>query len=336
MKAILMTAVGGPEVLELRDVTKPSIQRETEMLVKVMGAGLNPVDAKQRGRGTWYPSELPQVLGIDGAGIIEEAGPGVTRFKAGDEVYYACGGMGMIPGNYAEYIVIDEKFAALKPSSFEFTQAAAVPCALITAWESLFDHGGLCKGQTVLIHAGAGGVGHIAVQLAREKGARVCTTVSSDKKMEIVKKLGAEKVIMYRDSDFVEETLDWTDGKGVDVAFDLVGGETFFKTFSCVRFYGNVVTALGPSTDFADWKEARLRNIRVSFELMLTPMYYDLTERQERHIKILEEFSRMADQKKVTVLVNSTYPLKDVREAHRILQEGHTIGKIVLQPNLRV
>ena len=333
MKAILMTAVGGPEVLELRDVPKPSIQHETEMLVKVMGAGLNPVDAKQRVRGTWYPSELPQILGIDGAGIIEEAGPGVKRFKAGDEVYYACGGMGMIPGNYAEYIVIDEKFAALKPSSFTFTQAAAVPCALITAWESLFDHGGLCKGQTVLIHAGAGGVGHIAVQLANMRGARVCTTVSSNKKMEIVKKLGAEKVIMYRDSDFVEETLDWTDGKGVDVAFDLVGGETFFKTFSCVRFYGNVVTALGPSPDFADWKEARLRNIRVSFELMLSPMYYGLTERQECHIKILEEFSGMADQKKVTVLVNSTYPLEDVREAHRILQEGHTIGKIVLQPN---
>lgn len=122
----------------------------------------------------------------------------------------------------------------------------------------------------------------------------------------------------------------------MDVTFDLVGGETFFKTFSCVRFYGNVVTALGPSPDFTDWKEVRLRNIRVSFELMLTPMYYDLTERQKRHIKILEEFSRMADQKKVTVLVNSTYPLEDVREAHRILQEGHTIGKIVLQPNRRL
>jgi NADPH2:quinone reductase len=332
MKAIQMTAVGGPEVLAYRDVDNPSIQNKSEMIVRIKAAGLNPVDTKQRGRGTWSPSELPQILGIEGSGIIEETGSGVKKFKKGDEIFYFHGGLGIEPGNYAEYIVIDEMSAVSKPDAMSFEQAAATPCAVLTAWESLFLHGKLREGQTVLIHAGAGGVGHMAIQLARHKGVRVATTVSGNEKKEMVEKLGAEKAIQYKKNDFVEETLDWTDGKGVDVVFDLVGKDTFYRSFPCIKFYGCLVTALGPDPENADWKEARLRNIRVNFSLILSPGFYKLVDMQKEQVRILQEAARMAEARKLEVHVSKTFPLENAREAHKLLQEGHTMGKLVLIP----
>ena len=332
MKAIQMTAVGGPEVLEYCDVVKPSIQHKTEILVKIKAAGLNPVDAKQRGRGTWAPSELPQILGIEGSGIIEETGTGVKKFKKGDEVFYFYGGLGMAPGSYAEYIVLDEMYAVSKPNAMSFEQAAATPCAMLTAWEAMFLHGNLREGQTVLIHAGAGGVGHVAVQLASQKGARVCTTVSGNDKKEMAEKLGAEKVILYNKSDFADEVLDWTDGKGVDVVFDLVGKDTFYRSFPCIKFYGCLATALGPDPEYADWKEARLRNIRVNFSLILSPRYYKLVDMQNEQVRVLQEAAGMAEGRKLEIHVSRTFPLQDAREAHNLLQEGHTKGKLVFIP----
>jgi NADPH2:quinone reductase len=330
MKAMVMTAAGGPEVLEMREVPEPALERDTDMLVRMKGAGLNPVDAKQRTRGTWYPSEPPQILGIDGAGIVERAGAAVAGFTPGDEVFFAAGGMGKAPGNYAEFNVIDGRFAVRKPSSVSFEEAAAVPCAAITAWESLFDHANLQEGQRVLVHAGAGGVGHAAIQLARARGIQVCTTVSTDEKVEFVKGLGADKIIRYKEEDFVASVLDWTAGAGVDAALDLVGGETFFKTFACVRFYGTVVAALSPDPAVADWKEARLRNLRIAWELMLTPMYYDLVDVQAHHREILEQCADLMEKNKLRMHISRTFPLEQAAEAHRTIEEGHIIGKIVL------
>ena len=330
MKAMVMTEVGGAEVLKLQEVPQPSIERETDMLIHVKASALNPVDAKQRTRGTWYPSDPPQILGIDGAGIVEATGGAIKDFKPGDVVFFAAGGMGKSPGNYAQFNVIDGRFAARKPSSVLFEEAATVPCAAITAWESLFDHGSLQKGQRALVHAGAGGVGHAAIQLAKAKGALVCTTVSSDEKAEFVKSLGADKIIRYRDEDFAQEVLDWTDGKGVDVVLDLVGGETFFKNFSCTRFYGTVVATLRPDPNATDWTEARLRNLRIAWELMLTPMYYDLEDTQAHHRKILEECADLMEKGKFKMHVSQTFPLERAADAHRAIEQGHTTGKIVL------
>ena len=330
MKAMFMTETGGPEVLKLQEITQLSIERDTDMLVRIRAAALNPVDAKQRVRGTWYPSDPPQILGIDGAGIVENTGKAITDFKPGDEVFFAAGGMGKTPGNYAEFNVIDGRFAARKPSSVSFEEAAAVPCASITAWESLFDHGSLQQGQRALIHAGAGGVGHAAIQLAKAKGALVCTTVSTDEKAEFVRNLGADKIIRYRDEDFAQEVLDWTKGAGVDVALDLVGGETFFKTFSCVRFYGTVVATLRPDPNATDWTEARLRNLRIAWELMLTPMYYDLVETQAHHREILDQCADLMKEGKLKMHISKTFPLEKAVDAHRTIEEGHTTGKIVL------
>lgn len=330
MKAVLMTRPGGPDVLSFKDIPQPTIDSETEVLVQLHGAGINPVDAKQRGRGTWYPGELPAILGIDGAGVVVETGPAAEKFKKGDEVYFAHGGVGKEPGNYAEYAVLEERFLARKPDALSFAEAAAGPSVLITAWDSLFHLGNLQKGQSVLIHAGAGGVGHVAIQLAKLTGARVCTTVADDGQAAFVKQLGIEKAIPYQEQDFVQEVLEWTDGQGVDLAVDMVGKETFFKTFSAVRPYGQVVALLGPDPEFADWQEARLKNLTISYELMLGPMYYNLVDHQIRQTKVLTDCANWLNEQELKLHVSQTFPLKDAPEAHRAIEKGNTQGKIVL------
>jgi NADPH2:quinone reductase len=331
MRAVQMTAAGGPEMLQLREVSDPQIQSKTETLVRLRAAGINPVDAKQRGRGPWYPGALPVILGIDGAGIVEEVGQDVKSVKRGDEVFFAHGGFGKLPGNYAEFTVVEERFLAHKPSAVSFVEAAAATSSCITAWECLFYLGQLQRGQHVLIQAGAGGVGHIAVQLAREKGARIATTVNTEQKAQLVRECGADRVIFYEEEDFVEQTLEWTTGNGVDLTIDLVGKETFYKSFSATRFYGTIVTLLGPDPQCANWQEARLRNQQVKFYLMLTPMYYDLVDQQVRQTKILGECARMMAEGKLRIHVSKTFPLEEAAHAHRLIETGDTIGKVVLE-----
>ncbi len=331
MKAVQMLSPGGPELLAYGGVPDPALRSRTELLVRIRAAGVNPVDAKQRGRGTWYPGRLPAILGIDGAGVVEETGPGVRRFRPGDEVYFAHGGLGKEPGTYAEYTVLEERFAAKKPANLSFDQAAAAPLSLITAWEALFELGRLRKMETVLVHAGAGGVGHLAVQLAALHGARVCATVSTQEKEDFVRSLGAEKIVRYRERNFVEEALSWTNGDGVDLALDLVGGRTFYETFEAVRFYGRMVTMLGPDPKNADWQPARLRGLTVSFYLMFSPGYYDLVDYQKRQTGVLEHAAKLFEKGELSVKVSRTYPLSEVAEAHRAIERGDTMGKLVLE-----
>jgi NADPH2:quinone reductase len=325
-----MTACGGPEVLSYTEAPDPEIKSPTEVLVRLKAAGLNPVDVKQRGRGTWYPSTPPVILGIDGAGVVEKTGGAVKRFKIGDEVFFAHGGYGKEPGNYAERAVVDERFLARKPKGVSFAEAAAAPSSLISASEALFLHGKLQRDEKVLIQAGAGGVGHLAVQLAREAGARVAATVNTDEKAELVRMLGAERAILYEKIDFVKECLDWTGGVGVDCVVDLVGGKSFFRAFSALRFYGRIVTLLGPDPKSADWTDARMRNLTVSFYLMFVPMYYGLNAHIERQAGVLASCAGLLERKKVRVHVSRTFSLREAADAHRLLEKGDTTGKIVL------
>ena len=160
MKAVLMTAPGAPDVLQLQQVDNPAVPvGDTELLVRLKAAGINPIDTKLRKRGTFYPDKMPAILGCDGAGIVEAVGAGVQKFRVGDEVYFCSGGLGDRYGNYAEYTVVEERLVARKPKSISFAEAAATPLVLITAWEALYDRGRLEAGRKVLIHAGAGGVG---------------------------------------------------------------------------------------------------------------------------------------------------------------------------------
>ncbi|MFB2918706.1 MULTISPECIES: zinc-dependent alcohol dehydrogenase family protein [Aerosakkonema] len=331
MRAVLMTAAGDPEVLQLRQIENPAVPvGDTELLVRLRAAGVNPIDTKLRKRGTFYPDKMPAILGCDGAGVVEAVGAGVSRFRVGDEVYFCYGGLGDRYGNYAEYTVVEERYVARKPASLSFAEAAAAPLVLITAWESLYDRGRLEAGRKVLIHAGAGGVGHVAIQLAKLQGAEVCTTVGSEDNAEFVRQLGADKVILYKETDFVEAALDWTNGEGVDLAFDTVGGETFYKTVPVVQVYGDLVTILEPDPALGNLKTARNRNLRISLELMLTPMLQGLVSAQTHQGKILEESARIIDQGKLKIHLSKTLPLEHAAEAHRLLETGSTTGKISL------
>jgi NADPH2:quinone reductase len=331
MKAVLMTEAGKPEVLQVQDVSDLKIENDTEILVRLHAAGVNPIDTKLRQRGTFYPDDMPAILGCDGAGVVEGVGSGVQRFKVGDEVYFCAGGLGKSrTGNYAQLTVVEEQFVARKPTSLSFAEAAAAPLVLITAWEALYDRGRLEAGQRVLIHGGAGGVGHVAIQLAKLKGAEVCTTVSSSEKARFVRQLGADHPIFYKDTDFATAALDWTQGEGVDLAFDTVGGATFYDTFPAIRVYGDMVTILEPDPADINWKIARLRNIRTSLELMLTPMLEGLTDAQRHQAEILEQCADWIDQGKLQIHLSQTFPLEDAASAHQALASGSTTGKIAL------
>jgi len=330
MKAIVFETSGSPSVLKLQDIPAPTIQTETEVLVRLRAAGINPIDTKLRSRGTFYPEKTPHVLGCDGAGVVEAVGAGVQSFQVGDEVFFCNGGLGGSRGTYAEFAVVDQRFLAIKPADLSFAEAAAAPLVLITAWESLYDRGRLQAGQTVLIQAGAGGVGHVAVQLAKLQGAEVCTTVSSEEKANFVKQLGADSVILYKNTDVVDEVLTWTQGQGVDLAFDTVGGETFYQTIPAVKIYGDLVTILEPDPAVGNLKTARMRNLRISLELMLTPMLQNLVEEQEQQARILQQCARLCDRNLLKIQVSETFPLEQAQAAHELLETGSVTGKLVL------
>jgi len=331
MKAILMTAAGGADVLKLADIPLPELPSPEHIRVKLHAAGINPIDTKLRKSPAYYPDNLPCVLGCDGAGVVESVGSAVNRFSPGDEVYFFNGGLGNEQGNYAEYTTVHQDFAAFKPRHVTMEEAAALPLVLITAWEALFDRCCLQEGNTVLIHAGGGGVGHVAVQLAKQAGATVLATVGSREKAAWVTSLGADRVFVYRDVDFATAVLDWTHGCGVDMVFDTVGGDTFCRSFACTRVYGRIVSLLQWSCDAEQMKLARTRNLGMAFELILTPTVLGLHEERVHQRRILEEGARLIEADKLKIKISHILPLADAAKAHTMIEEGHTTGKIVLK-----
>lgn len=329
MKAVLMTQTGSPEVLRLNDIAEPPITRPSEIKVQLQAAGVNPIDTKLRKRGLFYDNALPAVLGCDGAGVVVEAGKAVTRFKVGDRIWFCHGGLGADQGNYAEYTVLDERWAAAMPASLDFETAAAAPLVLITAWGALYDRARLQAGQTVLIHAGAGGVGHVAIQLAKIKGARVLATVSSPEKAELVRGWGADEAIDYRTHDYVTVVNELTAAQGADIVFDTVGPEVFKRSIECTAHFGDIVTLL----DIGDvsLQEARMRNLRIGFELMLTPMLRNLHAARDHHLEILNQCGKWLDEGRLKIHVGQVLPLAAAAEAHGLIEAGHMTGKAVLK-----
>lgn len=328
MKAILMQKTGTPDVLTLQETPTPVLNSPTDVLVKLKAASVNPLDTKLRS-GKYPTDPLPTILGCDGAGIVQERGEQVTAVNPGDEVYFFYGGLSGIPGNYAEYIVLDQRFLSLKPASLDFIHAAAAPLVLITAWESLFDRCRLEEDDTVLVHAGAGGVGHVAIQLAKHAGARVIATVGSEEKAKFVSELGADETINYQNEDFVDATLKLTEGAGADIVMDNVGGEVFEKSIAATRIYGDLVTlVLAPDT--ADWPTARMKNLRISYEAMIAPLLFNLEEAQTHQTWILDECSKLFDAGKLNIHIENSYPLAEASKAHQAIETGRTRGKLVL------
>jgi NADPH2:quinone reductase len=328
MKAILMTEIGDSSILIEHKIPEPTLKTSTEIKVKLHAAGVNPVDTKIRKGGLFYPNaELPAVLGCDGAGEVVEIGENVTDFKIGDKVWFCNGGLGREQGNYAEFTTIDQRWASLMPS-VSFQIAAAAPLVLITAWGALFERGNLQAGQTVLIHAGAGGVGHVAIQLAKIMGARVITTVSSNEKADFVKSLGADEIIFYNQTDFAAEVNRLTENPGADLVFDTVGADVFKQSISCTAHFGRIVTILDASN--LDLSEARMRNLLIGFELMLTPMLRDLDSERDKQIALLKKCADLINEGKLNIHVSQVLPLGDAKKAHDLIESGHTMGKLVL------
>lgn len=333
MKSILMTAAGSTDVLQLREIAKPELPSPHHLLVKLTAAGVNPLDTKLRAKPAFYPDKLPAILGCDGAGIVEEIGSEVARFKAGDKVYFCNGGLGDEPGCYAEYTTLHEDYCALKPDNLTLQDSAALPLVLLTVWEALVERVNLRAGQTILIHGAAGGVGHIAVQLAHHLGARIAVTVSNDQQAGLVHGLGAEKIIRYKEQDFVQETLSWTDGHGADTVFDTVGNEIFLRSLNATRIGGKLVSILATPLAAADVQLARLRNLSLCHELMLTPQLLKLHDERIRQRKILEQGAQLVKAGQLGVLVSHRLPLEQAAEAHRLIEQSSMVGKIILTMN---
>lgn len=330
MQAMLMTQVGAPDSLQWQTLAEPEITTPTQVKVKLHGAGVNPIDTKIRRGGLLQDQGLPAVLGCDGAGEVIAVGEQVDRCRVGDRVWFCHGGLGAEQGNYAEFNVLDQRWLAIMPKSASYTEAAAAPLVLITAWGALYDRGGLQAGQTVLIHAGAGGVGHVAIQLAKIRGARVITTVSSEAKAEFVRNLGADAVVNYRQENMREKVLQLTEGQGADLVFDTVGPEVFADSIDLTAHFGSLVTILDPG--HFSIQEARMRNLKIGFELMLTPMLRGLDKARDRHIKMLDQCADWIDSGELKIAVNQVMPLQDAAQAHEIIEQGHSVGKIVLTP----
>ena len=328
MRAMLMTAVGGPEVLQLAGLPDPELSGEHDVLVRLRAAGVNPADYKQRLYGTGGP--LPAVLGSDGAGLVEATGPAVTRVAAGDEVFFCDGGFRSAPGTYTELRVVDERYLALKPRRLSFAEAAAAPLVTITAWEALRERARIGAGQFVLVQAGAGGVGHMAVQIARLDGARVATTVRPGPKAQLASSLGAELCIDYTREDVAEKLRGWSGMDGADVVHDTVGGKTFTACFSLVRPYGDLVSNVESPWEDEAVTATHNRNLRVSFTWMPAPMVFGWPEHRQRQREILEQAAIHFDAGDLRVEVGATFPLADAADAHRALEAGQVTGKAVL------
>jgi len=331
MQAMILTQAGGSENLSLVEKPVPELTTPNQVRVRIHAAGVNPVDWKMRDRGGIAPEQMPIILGCEGAGIIDCVGQAVSAFKPGDEVYWMNGGIGgALPGNYAQYTVLDQDYVALKPKSLSMIEAAALPLAWITAWESLVDRVQLGANMTLLILGGTGGVGHLAIQLARHLGARVAVTVSSAEKAEFARSLGAEYTILYPTEEITQSTLAWSAGHGVDRILDTVGGQAFCHSFAAIKTYGKIVTLLEAPCEAAAYKQAKQKNVGLYFELMLTPMLQNLHSARVAQRHMLEAAAQMVAQGKLSVHISQTFPLAEASAALRSVESGHTQGKIVL------
>jgi NADPH:quinone reductase-like Zn-dependent oxidoreductase len=295
---------GGSDVLQRDDVEKPFAEAG-ELLVLVMAASVNPVDFKMRAGGyAAQEQSLPITLGRDLAGTVEQVGRDVTGFAIGDDIFAL---LGRDRGAYAEYVIVKPEEAARKPGNLGFVEAAAVPLAGLTAWQGLFDHGGLQSGQRVLIHGGAGGVGHLAVQFAKAHGAFVATTASAGD-AEYLRGIGADQVIDHKSQRFEDEISD------IDVVYDLIGGETQTRSWDVLKPGGILVSTLAEPSQ----EEAQRRGLR-GVHYMTEP---DAGE--------LARIADLIEAGKVKPAVQSTFPLESAGPAQDALEHGHVRGKIVL------
>jgi len=327
VKAQIINSFGKPTVFTLMDVPVPEI-KPGHVLIKVHATSVNPIDCKVRsGAVAAIAPEFPAILHGDVAGTVEIVGEDVSQFKKGDEVYGCAGGFRGLGGALAEFMSVDAKLIATKPKSLSMQQAAALPLVCITAWEALFEKAKLTKGMNILIHGGVGGVGHIAVQLAKWAGAKVFTTVRKAVDFPIVKSFGADEVINVQEEEVEKYKVRLTEDRGFPVIFDTVGGENLDKSFSAAALNGTVVTIAARSTH--DLTPMHSKGLSLHCVLMLLPLLTN--QHRERYGEILTKITEIVDQGKLKPLVDPhRFTLAEVTKAHELLESGQAQGKVVI------
>ncbi|MCT7373699.1 NADP-dependent oxidoreductase [Chelativorans salis] len=304
MQSVRIHAFGGPEVLVLDTLPVPNPQPD-EILIRVHAAGINPIDYKIRNGGYFPEDRLPITLGRDVSGVVERCGDDVDAFKPGDAVYAM---LAYDRGGYAELVATRATDCAIKPQRLDHAHAAAVPLAALTAWQGIFDHGGLRAGHRILVHGATGGVGHFAVQFARTRGATVFATCSG-RDVDFARSLGAEQAIDYKTQRFEDIVRD------IDVVFDLIGGETQERSWTVLNEGGRIVsTVQQPSKEKAAERNAS------GTRYMTKPNGVQLAE-----------IARLIDDRSVRVEVDKVFPLQEAANAERTLEQEHVRGKVVLK-----
>lgn len=310
MKAAQIKKYGGSEVVEINNTAPKPAVSEGHLLIEVHAAGINPVDWKIREgyMAQMLPLKFPATLGGDFSGVAVEVGSGVSGYKKGDEVYGQAGTLRGGSGSFAEFVLADIKVTARKPKNIGHVEAAALPLTGVSAWQALVDHIGLSRGKKILIHGGAGGIGTMAIQLAKYLGAYVATTVS-EKDMQYVKELGADEVIDYKNQSFQDMLNNF------DAVFDTVGGDTYEKSFKVLRKGGIIVSMLEQPNQ----------------ELMKRYGVKAIGQFTQVNSERLSRVAELAEKSVIKVHVDKIFPLDKAGEALEFLQTGHPRGKVVLK-----
>jgi NADPH:quinone reductase len=329
MQAEVMRAAmldGPKQPFRLASIRRP-VPAPGEVLVRIAASGVNPLDTKIRaGAAAHARHPLPAILGIDLAGTVVAVGPEVSCFREGDQVYGMTGGVGGVQGSLAEYAAVDATLLARKPNNLDMREAAALPLIFITAWEGLVDRAHVRAGQSVLIHGGAGGVGHVAVQLARSVGANVFATGSA-KSLPYIRELGATP-IDYAAATVEQYVTEHTGGKGFDLVCDNVGGATLDSSFSAISRFGHVVSALGWGTHAL--APLSLRGGTYSGVFTLLPLLTG--EGRAHHGEILREATKLAEAGKLRPRLDPRrFNLSNVDAAHAAIEDRSAKGKILVE-----
>ncbi|WP_370277912.1 zinc-dependent alcohol dehydrogenase family protein [Pontibacterium sp.] len=327
MKAMVVREFGGPENFELAEIPTPEV-KSGHVLVRIAATSVNTVDTMIRQMGKELPisPDLPAVLGMDFAGVVEEVGENVAGFAVGDEVYGCAGGLCDLQGTLAEYMVADARLIARKPNNLSMREAAALPLVGITAYEGL-KRAGVAKGQQVLVHGGSGGVGHVALQLARHFGADVYSTGGGEAQLKLIESLGA-KPINYKTETVADYVAEHTSGAGFDLVFDSVGGANMANSFEAAALNGQIASTV--SMVELDLSVAHFKGLSLHVVFMLIPMIHD--HGREEHGRILNALAKIAEAGELKpVLDDTNYSLAEIGKAHARLESGQAMGKVVVE-----
>lgn len=327
MKAMVLNEYGDNAEFKLAELSQPPI-KAGNVLVRIAATSVNTVDTMIRQMGEELPlsPDLPAVLGMDFAGTVEAIGEGVTNFSPGDEVYGCAGGLADLQGSLAEYMLADARLIAHKPKSLSMREASALPLVGITAYEGL-QRANVHAGQKVLVHGGAGGVGHVAVQLAKHFGADVYATASREKQVEIIEQYGATAINYLTETvaDYVEK---YTNGAGFDVVFDSVGGANMTNSFEAAALNGHVTSTV--SMLELDLTPAHFKGLSLHVVFMLIPMLYDY--KREEHGAILTKINEIVDSGSLKPLLDEKqFSFAEAGEAYDRLTGGQAIGKVIVE-----